>query len=71
MQTIDYFNPTGDSLEIEVINAKDATVQSYWKDDNMSTMQWFSRPEDEIEFFANTLNDTGLFHIQKQLDSKS
>lgn len=70
MQTVDYFKPTGDSLEIEVINAKDATVQSYWKDDNMSVTQTFGSQADEISFysqyFSEVMNDSGLIPVQRK-----
>ena len=68
MQTVDYFKPAGDSLEIEVINAKDATVQSYWKDDNMSETHYFKSPGDEVSFYselASSIFSKESLHIKE------
>lgn len=70
MQAVDFFKPAGDSLEIEVINVADATVQSCWKDDNMSVTQTFGSQADEISFysqyFSDVMNDSRLIPVQRK-----
>ena len=65
MQAIDYFKPAGDSFEIEVLNKKDGSLQSSWKDDNMSVTNYFASPGEEIQYFTTYFAD--VYDTSRQL----
>ena len=68
MQTVDYFKPAGDSFEIEVLKKEDGSLQSSWKDDNMSVTQWFSSPTEETQYFTNYFADAFNNAISIQIE---
>lgn len=65
MQTVDYFKPAGDSFEIEVLKKEDGSLQSSWKDDNMSVTNYFASPGEEIQYFTNYFAD--VYDTSRQL----